>query len=540
MKSILLNVLAILFCNVMLANAPATMLPSEIKSVTVYRSGAQVYRAGSAKVPAGQSILKFSGLAADLSPASIQFTATGDFTILSVNFQRNFINPLEHSEEAKAIQAQIETIGDQLRRKEIEIQVLKEEESLLLANKQIGGQQNGVQLDDLKAIAEYYRNRLKEIKMERLTLEADTKKLSEEQEKLRQQLAEISAKLGQKASGEIWVNVTADRAVDSKFQMSYMVPNAGWSPSYDLRVADVGEAVQLDLKGNVHQATGEDWKGIQLSLSTGIPTESGVKPELQPWWLAPYQPTVYYSAPGKAQALGSVRDQAMASESMAKREEMEEDAAAAYVSVDQFERTTTREYRINLPYDVPSDGKPYMVSMEQYELPADYQYYVAPKLDQDVFLTAKVSGWDEYKLLSGPANLFFEGSFLGRTQLNMQQTADTLDLSLGRDKGIIVTRVKDEQFKDKQFIGTKVTQKTGWKIELRNTKSKAVRVIVEDQFPISTTDEIEVELTSSKGGTVDKENGKLTWQVDLKPGKSEELHFQYEVKYPKRMGLILE
>jgi uncharacterized protein (TIGR02231 family) len=320
-----------------------------------------------------------------------------------------------------------------------------------------------------------------------------------------------------------------------------MVPNAGWNPSYDVRVADIGEAVDLDLKGDVFQSSGESWEGVVLSLSTGIPTEGGVKPDVQPWWLAPYQPVVYYDArdqlAGRAAGIRMKEDDAEAETAYPSPPPP---PPADYASVEQFERTTTREYRITVPYDIPSDGKPYTVAIEKYELPAEYQYYVAPKYDLDAFLTAKVSGWEEYNLLSGPANLFFEGSYLGKTHLNTRETSDTLELSLGRDKGIIVSRTKDDQFKDKQFIGSKETRRLGWKIELRNTKSKAVNILVEDQIPISTSDEIEVSLRNDGGAKVEQELGKLTWELNLQPGESKALNFQYEVKYPKRMDLVLE
>ncbi|WP_170110246.1 DUF4139 domain-containing protein [Flavilitoribacter nigricans] len=547
MKNILLSLMVLLLSGTLWANMPLAELDSEIRSVTIFRSGAQIFRSGEGQVPAGQSILKFTGLSPYVNAASVQFSATGDFTILSVNFQQNFINPLENNEEVNDLKTQLEALDEQLRKLEIEQEVLKEEEALILANKQIGSQQNGVQLQDLQAIAEYYRTRLKAIKLELFDLRSEAKQLTEEKNKIAKQIGQMTRENPNRASGEIWIKVTADRPVTSKFQLSYMVSRAGWKPAYDVRVADVGEDVLLDLKGNVFQSTGEDWRGVSLSLSTGVPTESGVKPELQPWWLAPYQPVVYQSGARERRLDGYALKDKM------EMEDATEMAAppppppppppapeADYAAVEQFERTTTREYRISLPYDIPSDGNPYTVAIEKYELPAEYQYYVAPKLDKDVFLTAKVGGWEEYNLLSGPANLFFEGSYLGNTYLDVNQTTDTLELSLGRDKGIIVSREKDEQFKDKQFIGNKVTQNIGWKIELRNTKSKVVRIVIEDQFPISTNEDIEIDLDSPRGATVNREKGTLTWQINLVPGQSETLRFRYEVKYPKKMGLILE
>lgn len=540
MKTMILSLAALVLLGTVSVAQTSVELDSRINAVTVYRSGAQVHRTGKGRVPTGQTILKFSGLSPYLNASSLQFSATGTFTILSVNFQRNYINTLENSEEVEALKAQIEELEDELRKLDIEISVLKEEESLLLANKQIGGQQTSVQLTDLQSIAEYYRTRLKAIKLEQFDLEAEKRTRIEAKKQLEQQLAQAQGGRGRKESGEVWVKVTAERAIDSEFSLNYVVPQAGWKPAYDVRIADLGEDVKLDLKGDVYQSSGEDWRGVTLSLSTGIPTESGVKPEMQAWWLAPYQVTLGATRlREKRKEDGFAYDRSAISEADAEMAPPPP-PPAEYVAVEQFERTTTREYRITLPYDIPSDGNPYTVAIDKYELPATYQYYVAPKLDTDAFLTAKVSGWEQYQLLSGPANLFFEGSYLGNTVLDVHQTTDTLELSLGRDKGIIVSRDKDEQYRDKQFIGNKITQNIGWKIELRNTKSKAVQVLVEDQYPISTTDEIEVELGNARRATVDKETGKLSWQVQLVPGASETLQFRYEVKYPKRLNVVLE
>ncbi|MCB0562873.1 MAG: DUF4139 domain-containing protein, partial [Phaeodactylibacter sp.] len=112
--------------------------------------------------------------------------------------------------------------------------------------------------------------------------------------------------------------------------------------------------------------------------------------------------------------------------------------------------------------------------------------------------------------------------------------------SLGIDEGIVISREKEKQFTDKQFIGNKKTQTIGWEIELRNSKRAPASIVIEDQYPISTTEEIEVELGAHKGAIVDKANGKLRWELDLKAGKTEKLDFRYSVKYPKRMNLVLE
>ena len=143
-------------------------------------------------------------------------------------------------------------------------------------------------------------------------------------------------------------------------------------------------------------------------------------------------------------------------------------------------------------------------------------------------------------MLSGEANLFFEGTYLGKSQLNVNSTADTLRFSLGPDEGVVVQRTRKELFTDKQLIGGKQTKTIGWSIEVRNTKRQPISIVIEDQYPLSTTDEIEVALDSAKGATVDKNTGKLQWELQLKAGQTEKLNFQYSVKYPKKMKLGLE
>ena len=519
------------------AAAPEKTISTAIEEVSVFRQGAQVMRTGQGMVPAGQSVLKFTGLPADLDPASIQFSATGDFTILSVAFQRNFINPLEKNEAVVKLEDQLEALQDKLNRELADLQVLTEEENLILANKNVGSQQNGVSMEDLQALAEYYRKRLKEIKLEKLEVDKRKKAIQEDLDKVRQQLNATMAQFQKKASGEVLVNTLADAAVNAKFSLSYLSRSAGWKPSYDLKVTSVSQPVSVQLKAEVFQNTGEDWTGVKLSLSTGNPSEPGTRPELQIWRLYPNQPVVAYDRAGQ----GYLKKERMEMDAMSAPPMVEEEAAEAnFATVSAFEQTTTRQYKIDVPYDIPGDGQEHTVRIGAYELPATYRYYAAPKLDLNAYLTARITNWDEYNLLPGQANLYLEGAFLGKTWLNPSVTQDTLEVSLGRDKGIVITRTKDRQYKDKQALGSKITQTIGWDIEVRNTKSQAIDIVIVDQVPVTATDEVEVKLENSRGAAFDETTGKLTWEEKIKSGATSKLNFRYAVKYPKRLPITLE
>ncbi|MCB9263493.1 MAG: DUF4139 domain-containing protein [Lewinellaceae bacterium] len=508
--------------------------PSKVKEVTVFRQGAEVHREGRVSIPAGRSVLKFSGLSPSLNPQSIQFKATGDFTILSVRHQVNYLTDNKPNQEIEELTGRKEKFTLDMKKGQALLQVFQEEENLLLANQHIGGQQNGVPIDALKATAEYFRSRLREIKMERLDINERIQVLQDTINRLQQQLQQLSASRQSRSVSEVLVSVDAPHAVRSDFTISYLVGQAGWSPLYDLRVAAVGKPVELDYKAQVFQQSGEDWERVALTLSTGKPMSNAQRPVMNTWWLQEYTAVVAR----QKQQMPMMGIEADAELDEVKVTAMELPAHRPQVQTN--DQATSFEFQIQTPYDIPSDGQQYVVSIGEESLPASYEYYAAPKLNPHAFLTANVTDWEQYRLLSGPANLFFEGTYLGKSYLNPDVAADTLSFSLGVDEGIAITRKKDKQYKDKQFIGSKQTKTVGWEIELRNNKRQDITIVIEDQYPVSTSDQIEVELETHKGAKVDKDSGLLRWELDLRAGTTAAIGFRYAVKYPKRMNLVLE
>ena len=201
---------------------------------------------------------------------------------------------------------------------------------------------------------------------------------------------------------------------------------------------------------------------------------------------------------------------------------------------------TTTVYEIKDPYTILNDGKTYTADIDGYEVKAQYEYYAAPKVESDAFLTAKIVDWQELNLLPGEANLFFEGTFLGKSLLNVANAGDTLNLSLGKDKGVAIKRTLLKDYSSKRFIGSNKTDTRQYEIVVRNNKQQPISIIVEDQFPISTQKEIEVQDRKYEGAKLDDDSQKLTWQMNVEPKKENKVGFRYEVKYPKDKTLQLD
>jgi uncharacterized protein (TIGR02231 family) len=190
-------------------------------------------------------------------------------------------------------------------------------------------------------------------------------------------------------------------------------------------------------------------------------------------------------------------------------------------------------FDIDLPYDVPSNGKEQNVNLKDYKIPATYKYFSAPRLDKDAYLLGQVINWESLNLLPGEANIIFEGTYIGKTSIDAGSTQDTLNLTLGRDKRVVINREKMTDFSSVKFLGSNKKQTFTYEITVRNNKKEPIQMELQDQYPLSTNKDIEIELLQHEGASVNEETGILTWKVQLAPGEIKKYRLSYSVKYPK-------
>jgi hypothetical protein len=223
-----------------------------------------------------------------------------------------------------------------------------------------------------------------------------------------------------------------------------------------------------------------------------------------------------------------------------KRRRKDSAPVAAPVPVNIQRLTTSVNFDIELPYSIPSDGKARDVEIKQHKLSANYTHLAVPKLSPNTYLKAAVTDWEQYDLLSGQVNLFFEGTYLGNSVLDVSTTNDTLELSLGRDPNVIVTRKATEDYRNRNFFGGKVSDSRGYTINVRNKKKQPINLVIMDQVPISADETITVKVDRDAYFRLNETTGILTWKQKLEAGGSRETRFGYTVKYSKGVNVILE
>ena len=213
---------------------------------------------------------------------------------------------------------------------------------------------------------------------------------------------------------------------------------------------------------------------------------------------------------------------------------------AEIITTTTIENQTTVEIEVEKPYTIKSEAEQLQVDLKKIQLEAIYQYYAVPKLDKDAFLVARIINWDQHNLLEGEANLYFEESYVGRSLLNAKSLEDTLDISLGRDRSLVIAREAVEKFTKRRFIGGNKVETRAFIIQVRNQKSQPVNIILMDQLPVPAISEITVAPEELSAAKYDEKTGGITWELDLATKDQRDLLLSYQVKYPKRERVLLE
>ena len=519
-------------------------ISSKIESVTVFLQGAQINRKAVANLNKGRKTIVFSGLSRYVSPSSVQIKGKGAVTILAVSYRTNYLKKPKVSQQIKEMQDSVKMLRSQYELQTKMYQALEQESQMILANKSIGSQNAGVDAAKLAQMADFFRKRLQEIYTKMYKIKEENRLRQNEIKRLQRQIQQ-SQQNYQKVVGEIIVDVNVKQNTNAKFDISYQVQNAGWYPQYDIRAMDIHHPVELHYRAMIHQNTGVAWKNVKLKVSTGNPAANNSYPTIYPWYLNYYSRSSanngmmnYELEAVPVRAAEGTYDDASSSEPVyekkagAKSKSLEMNNSSKYTSLTNNQ--TTSIYEISIPYTIASSNKTVNVKISKKMLDADYRYYSVPKLSPYAFLQARISGWDELNLLPGTVNIFFEGTFVGKSRINPKNIEDTLNISLGKDPSIVVQRTKiaDKTGSVALSGGKKVN--VGWTLSVRNGKKEKIHLLLMDQLPLSRNKDIEVTLNNSDGAIVDDETGFLKWDLEIDSGSTISKSFDYTIKYPKK------
>ena len=652
-------------------------VPSTIKGVTIYLSGAQITRTASCQLQEGTNEIVFTGLSTKIDESSIQVSGLTSVSIHSISFDINFLKKVESHPEVQQWEDDIKNLEHKIAQLKNIITGLEEEERVITTNRMVSTDNQTLDIEKVKQISQYYRERITEIKNEIFTTNLKINELTLSVDALKNQMREVNNS-PVKEQGEITIKFDAPTPTTLKVTLSYMVQGAGWVPNYDIKSKGLNAPLSLAYKAHVYQKTGQDWKNVPVILSTETPNTNISKPRVETHYLNftskyanrqqrsttkkqgyAYNPNVKkvvgtvtdasgFPLPGvsvvvKGTSKGTQTDfdgnysidvpygqelqfsyigmisQEVPLYSSIINVNMDEDSqhldevvvvgygsnnlssgisgkssgiqirganslqktlpiyiidgvpSDGFVEGDLDENeiqnieivngsdatsiygsrgtngvviiTTKKsslkkdsaktQFIIKKPYSIVSDGDITAIEINTFTLTAEYEYFAAPIINENVFLTASFSDWEKHQLLPGEANIYFEGTYVGKTVLDPYTTKKEMVLSLGIEPNITVTREQERNFKRKSFTGSNRILDRTYILEVKNNKNKAINLKLLDRVPKSQNKEIKVEDIMVNNADHDQEKGLLTWKMELNPQETKKERFSFQVKYPR-------
>lgn len=505
---------------------------SSILNIVVYPDSAMIQKQSVFSVKKGQNIIRISGITSNMTDASVQTNIQGGASvkIADVKVEKTYLAET-HQEKTEKLKSRLENLEGLIKAGTNEITVLNSSTDYL--KKVVPFPQNQKTTPkEVDAHVKFFARSLSENYEKIAKTESKLKKLEEEKKAVERELKDLSALAGESKSIVVSAFARDDlRKVTMVY--SYLVSGAGWSPQYDLR-ADSAAHVVMDCFATLRQSTGEDWKGVQMEISTAKPFVYGAPPELVPWFVDIYQPRPRMLKSAARRELDNLQPM------MAMEKKKEAEPESGYEMPQIKAETSSFSFALPGKVDVPSDNQPHKILIASADKDSKLNYYAVPKLSKYSYLRADLKNPFPFPLIEGPMSVFLDSRLVGTASLNKTILADEdMNLSLGVDEGIKVEKKLLKKFTEYEGAFTKETKvHYEYVIDIINGKNRDITLKVNDSVPVSRNEKIKVEIESPKKEDAKiSEDGIMTWDLKLAKGEKKSLNIKFSVGYPKDLRI---
>lgn len=562
MKQLFL-LMGILSCTLLQAQDTARADASMSTATIYFGYGAELTHQSKVKVGSDTKFIVIDQLSTVADINSLQISVPEDVALLSHRYSVFYpvLPPVVKTREMERLEDSIILLQKDISRMDnlivIEQETLTKTGTLIETTINSNGGKTAIMTsEELLKLVEYYNTKIEKAKTNIYNHRQYIGNQNEKITAIRKRIAALNIPPvnKQKPYGQLTLQVMCKRAAEIPVSLSYYTNNAGWTPLYDIRVNSKTNKVKLVYKASITQTSGIDWKKTKLTLSTGTPNFGVTAPVLTPWFLQLYVPELYSALRGRAAGVNVNRNTIQSFEDDAKLAEvvvadgygqMRQQKAVKEVDPSTLQQYTTlnegqlnTNFEIDLPYDIEADGKLHSVTIKDEEVNCILKNYAVPRMDKEAYLLAEVADWQNLDLLPGDANIIMDDTYIGKSVIDPNTTADTLNLSLGKDKRLVVKRSIVKELSSLKTSGGNSKQTFTYEITVKNNKLTDVNLLLKDQHPLSTIKEVEVKLEDGGEAMVNPETGVLTWKIELKPGESRKVRFSYSVKYPKDKKIV--
>ena len=533
-----------------------------ITQVTVYADRAEVVRTFKGRLEAGEQTLVFDRLPGATRLDQLRVEGRGAFTLVD-------IRP-ETIQTKEVANAQVRALQDALKAQDLRQQALNQTEARLTFQKSAldkmlarlttaGKESANPEMDPLKwaAFLDFQDKQLAEVDRQLLALQTDREAVRAEVDRLNR---ELGALRGNERRSRLLAKVNLDvrQAGEVEVNLSYLVRGPSWSPSYDMRADTKAKTLEVTYRAEVRQATGEDWRGVSLRLSTAQPGLAGREPKMDPWFLTKAEAVAFAGtvsgglvvngrAENRIQMFNEVKlmgnsmttSGVAGSDPLKRMEAMDERRASVQAG------GTAATFVIDRKSDILADNKPAQVTVMRESFPAYFRHTCVPKLSPFVYLKTKAVNKTGFTFLPGPTAVFLDGAFVAQANLDLVPSGQDFWTYLGVDQGVSVERKVLARREETTGVFGKKTLRTVFDqvFKLKNGKATDIELVLWDQVPASNHEDIKVvfEEPRYEKDTDDlklNESKFLEWRLPLKAGAKQDLPFRFAVERPEDIQVV--
>jgi uncharacterized protein (TIGR02231 family) len=509
-----------------------------IRDVVVYPDRAMVTRVTNIEVPTGKHKIRFKNGNPNLEPSSLRAESLDkNSTVLGISSYTE-MNLASTNPEVKSLEDKIQNLENKNESSKKHIERLKkdlsgvEQYSKFLtyyisekSTEATDTAQGSSWEDGIKILSKRRANTKSELQKVEKEIEAT----NQEKNILSQKLNKIQS-TAQKTYRVIEVHVQSITGKPTSVAFSYVVPGASWKVSYGIQVSPQGKA-KIEYYGNIRQETGEDWKNVNLSLSTASPAKGGSRYNLYPIQVSgrivKTKDSIFLS-----------EQKAMASTEAAEepdRPAMESEGSPETGGYSKLEASgESLLFTIPRKTEILSTKKDQKVIIAQYEDNAlAMSHRIIPSLQLAAHLTGKFMNSKSFPLLAGSVNSFLDSGFIGRSSLEYTAPGQSFLVGFGIDQSVQVNRNLKTYEEPVGALRSGKYFHTEIEVEIKNQSDEIKKFSLLDRIPVSEVEEISVELMpATTDGSVEDSKGILRWDSELLPRSKKTFKLHYRVRTP--------
>lgn len=528
-------------CLVLASPALAETVPatSRITAVTVYPYGAEITREVAFTAPAGSHELLVTDLPAGTEPNLIRLSAEG-LGLGAFALRTDRLPPRDEAltPAQEVAKAEVERLETALRTAEAAIAAIEarvsaaEAQAAFLAGAKAEG--SALTPEGLAALAQTVGTGVLAAKEAALAARAGLPAAQKAQNEARKALdkalaAEAALDRPDENYVALSVALTTAQPGDHSLTVTHFVADASWQPVYDLMLTRKdGNRLTIGRGVLVSQSTGEDWAGVNLTLSTAQPAQQAEPSVLYPELRRLSDPESSDSYRSEDMAVGSGAPMAEA----APVEEVMVTAEAAM-------QGDVVVYRYPSAVDVASGVENLRLALDEIALEPEIEARAIPRYDRTAFVLARFTNTSGEILLPGQAFLMREGTLVGATWITGIAPGAEAEVAFGAIEGLQLTRDMPVTAEGDRGILSSSTQREEVAVlKVKNLTDETWPVRLMDLVPYSEQEELEITFSADPAPSetdADAQRGILAWEFDIAPGEDRQITLTHTLRWPEGM-----